>query len=461
MAKKTYFIQGMHCPACETFIERTVRKIKGIKKVDISLTKSRIVIEAESFQAIPSVYKLNQLLKENGYSFSEKIQKQPQRLSLINILQVVIIFLLVVVLFLTFNRSQLFSRFYVDASSNLTVFFFFGITAGLSSCAALVGGLLLSVQDSWVGKNSIRKKRGFLPFLLFNGSRLVTFAVLGGLLGALGGVFQFSLRASAVITILVSILMFIIGMQMLGVKLFQKIPLNYAGRMVSSVTAENKIKNNLMPIIFGAITFFIPCGYTLIVQTQALESGSFFRGLSILTAFALGTLPILLLISFSSVKFYKNPRFSSSFRFLSGLLILFFAVITINSQFGILNIPNLGSVKAQVPEVSLTTAEVDSQAAVPLEQDSVPQSQVMKMEVKGFEYFPKIITIKAGIPTRFEITDNVSIGCARAVYARGLYPEIILLQPGLNVVDFIAPTAGTYQISCSMWMVEPITVIVE
>jgi hypothetical protein len=83
------------------------------------------------------------------------------------------------------------------------------------------------------------------------------------------------------------------------------------------------------------------------------------------------------------------------------------------------------------------------------------------MEVKGFEYFPKVITIKAGLPTKFEITDNVSIGCARAVYARGLYPDVILLEPGLNTVEFTAPNAGTYQISCSMWMVEPITVVVE
>jgi hypothetical protein len=85
----------------------------------------------------------------------------------------------------------------------------------------------------------------------------------------------------------------------------------------------------------------------------------------------------------------------------------------------------------------------------------------MQMEVKGFEYFPKTITIKAGIPTKFEITDNGSIGCARAVFARGLYPDVILLEPGLNSVEFIAPAAGTYQISCTMWMVEPITVIVK
>jgi hypothetical protein len=88
-------------------------------------------------------------------------------------------------------------------------------------------------------------------------------------------------------------------------------------------------------------------------------------------------------------------------------------------------------------------------------------TQVMQMEARGFEYFPKTISIKAGLPTRFEITDNGSVGCARAVYPRGLYPDVILLEPGLNVVEFTAPAAGTYQISCSMWMVDPITVIVE
>ena len=248
---------------------------------------------------------------------------------------------------------------------------------------------------------------------------------------------------------------------MLGVKLFQKISLNFSGRMVNSVTTGNRIKSNLMPIIFGAITFFVPCGFTLIAQTQALESGSFFRGLSVLTAFALGTLPVLLLISYSSVKFYKDPKFSNSFRLLSGLLIIFFAVITINSQFGVLQIPNLGSVKAQAPEVPLTAPEINSQVMAPTNQDVASTSQVMQMEVKGFEYFPKTITIKAAVPTKFEITDNGSIGCARAVYARGLYPDVILLEPGLNTVEFIAPAAGTYQISCSMWMVEPITVIVN
>jgi hypothetical protein len=255
--------------------------------------------------------------------------------------------------------------------------------------------------------------------------------------------------------------MFIIGMQMLGVRAFQKIPLNFSGRVVNTVTRENKIKNRLMPIIFGAITFFVPCGFTLIAQAQALESGSFFKGLSVLTAFALGTLPVLLLISFSSLKFYKDPKFSKSFRLLSGLLIVFFAIFTLNSQLGILQLPSIGGVKAQTVEVPLTAPEINSQVTPSESQAAATSNQVMQMEVKGFEYFPKVITIKAGLPTKFEITDNGSIGCARAVYARGLYPDVILLQPGLNTVELGTPVAGTYQISCSMWMVEPITVVVE
>jgi sulfite exporter TauE/SafE/copper chaperone CopZ len=454
MIKKTYFIQGMHCSACEVFIARSIRNLKGIKSVDISLAKEKIVIEAQTHQAMPSLYKLNQMFNKDGYSFFEKNQKETQTLTTKNILTAIVLFILIIFIFFSFNGSKFLSNLYVNSNSNLPAFFFFGIAAGISSCAALVGGLLLSVQEGWVDIKDTDNNRSFLPFLLFNASRIITFAVLGGLLGALGGFIKLSVKASSILAILISLLMFIIGMQMLGVKFFQKISLNFSGQMVNSITTGKNIQKRLMPIVFGAITFFIPCGFTLIAQSRALESGSFFRGFSILTAFALGTLPILLLISYSSVKFYKDPKFSNTFRLLSGLLIIFFAVFTINSQFGILQLPNLSNIKAPSAEVPLTAPEISMPVVV-------PASQVMQMEVKGFEYFPKTITIKAGIPTKFEITDNGSIGCARAVFARGLYPDVILLEPGLNSVEFIAPAAGTYQISCTMWMVEPITVIVE
>jgi len=447
MVKKTYFIVGMHCIGCETFIERKVSSIKGIKDVKVSLATSSITIEAESRQVMPSLQRLNQLFKKNGYSFTEHAEKK--NLLFKNIFAATVTFILFIALFFLLENSQLLNFLYVDSSSYLIAYFLFGIAAGFSSCAALVGSLLLSVQESWINHQSEHNKRGFFPFLLFNSARVVSFAVLGGLLGLLGGFFQFSLEATAIMTVLISVFIIIIGMQMLGVPLFQSISLNFFGRWINRVTNRSDLQEKIMPILFGAITFFVPCGFTMIAQTQAIRSGNFIDGMIILFAFALGTLPVLLIISFSSIKFNNNRKFSHSFRFLSGLLIVFFAVYTINSQIKLLDPSKLWRDDSQNLTVPYEILNGDEEI------------QIMQMEARGFEYYPEVITIKSHLPTKFTIYSNGSLGCANAVYARGLYPDIIILNPGLNVVEFIAPAPGTYQISCSMWMVNPVTVIVQ
>ncbi len=197
------------------------------------------------------------------------------------------------------------------------------------------------------------------------------------------------------------------------------------------------------------VTFFVPCGFTLIAQAGALRTGTFLEGMTILLAFALGTLPMLLMISFSSVKLRQNPKFSNAFRLLSGLLIVFFSAYTLITQISLLR-PSTQALDNPA-NASTSTAALQEEG----------EYQLMQMEARGFEYFPEVITIKAHLPTRFEIFSNDSLGCANAVYARGLYPDVIILNPGINVVEFTAPGPGTYQISCSMWMVKPITVVVE
>ena len=76
MIRKTYYIEGMHCIGCETFIERSVRKLKGINDVKVTLASSSILIVAESQQRMPSVDDLNQIFKNNGYSFTKFQQNQ-------------------------------------------------------------------------------------------------------------------------------------------------------------------------------------------------------------------------------------------------------------------------------------------------------------------------------------------------------------------------------------------------
>ncbi|MBI2630914.1 sulfite exporter TauE/SafE family protein [Candidatus Nomurabacteria bacterium] len=57
------------------------------------------------------------------------------------------------------------------------------------------------------------------------------------------------------------------------------------------------------PLTIGFGTFFLPCGFTQSMQVVALGSGSFVSGMLIMLAFALGTLPMLSLLSFGSASF--------------------------------------------------------------------------------------------------------------------------------------------------------------
>lgn len=461
MATKKYYVNGMHCPACEINIERVVKKIKGISKVEVSLQKSQLIVTSEKSGDLPSAHKLNSHLSKYGYEVNDLRKDVDSTKKNQNFIIVGLFFVVFILLFLFIGGTNFISGIYVDPAASTSSFFIFGIAAGISSCAALVGGLLLTVQNSWLKNPDLENGKRYLPFVLFNASRILAFAILGGFLGLLGSAIKISIFGSAILTTIIAIFMVFVGFQMLGVKSLKGITLNPFGKVFTTGLNKSNSKSMFYPVFLGAITFFIPCGYTIIAQTQAIGSGSFRSGFLSLGAFALGTLPTLILISFTSIKFHNNPKFSNAFQLFSGLMIVFFALFTINGQFGLLGLPNL--VISQNQDTPITIGENQLSEVIP-ETPSVNMNQefqIMKMEVQGFEYFPKVIQIKSGVPTRFEITDNGSVGCARAVYARGIYAEVINLQPGLNSVEFMSPAPGSYQISCSMWMVNPITVIIE
>jgi sulfite exporter TauE/SafE len=62
----------------------------------------------------------------------------------------------------------------------------------------------------------------------------------------------------------------------------------------------------LAPLLVGMGTFFLPCGFTQAMQIAALSSESFISGSLIMLAFALGTLPMLALLSFGSASFAQS-----------------------------------------------------------------------------------------------------------------------------------------------------------
>lgn len=443
---KNYYVEGMHCSSCELLIKQDIIEITGVNKVDVSLSRSQVTIDADDIKNIPTSVDLTRLFKERGYTFHDR-RPNEQNLYTDDVLKTMAIAILFVIVFYVFERSGLFMKFSLTDKSSLTAYFIFGLVAGLSSCAALVGGILLSLSKTWSAIYGNNVKRSVTPFIYFNVSRVITFTLLGGLLGYLGSLIQLSPVLTAVLTLCIALLMMVVGLQMAGIRWFNKFSFNFLGNN-KYLTKNSEIKGKYVPLIVGALTFFIPCGFTLIAQTNTLNAGSFYMGALQLGIFALGTLPILALISFSSIKLYSNPKFSKRFSLFSGVLITFFAFYTINSQLNVLGFISLNDISfPKTLKKNINNVVTNNN-----------NHQLIQLEAKNFEYYPTEVTIRSGIKTQLSIYDSGSVGCARAVYARGLYPDVIYLNPGKNTVEFIAPQPGTYKISCSMGMVPPVTV---
>jgi len=206
-----------------------------------------------------------------------------------------------------------------------------------------------------------------------------------------------------------------------------------------------------MPLALGALTFFLPCGFTLTAQGAALLSGNAVGGGLIMFLFALGTSPTLLAIGLTSVKFIKNHRLSANFLKIAAVLILFFALFNLNSQLNVLGAPSLNSLASQIKqENSPNTPDQKEDGLPPI----VDGKQVLTMQASSTGYTPNYFKVRVGVPVRWEIQDVGTSGCTNAVISRSLFDGDIPLTPGqTSVKEFTPAKVGKYRFSCWMGMI--------
>lgn len=448
MNNRKYYVNGMHCPSCELLIEKTLIDKSNVEKVDASLNNKVVNINYKDDNSF-DINELNNIFADLGYEFSENKNSQKFQFDIESFIGAVAAFIVLIVIYKYLEMLDVFNIQTLGVLTYPPKFFLVGLVAGLSSCAALIGGLLLSLSKEWnkIYANNSGPSR-YTPFIMFNAGRIASYALFGGLLGLIGSKIAISIEFTAILSIIIAFVMIILSLQMFGFSL----NLNFKSKWISKyITDDKNLRGIYAPLVIGALTFFIPCGFTLLAQTQALLSQNFVDGFSILTYFALGTLPILALISFSSVKLYSNKTFSGYFNYFSALLLLFFGIWTLNTQLNVLGLPNFTDIFT-----SETTKNTIQNTTI-LDENGW---QVLKLEARDLDYYPAVSKLKAGIKTRVEIMNNGSVGCAQAMYSRGLFDRVINLQPGLNTFN-ITPQKGSYKVTCSMGMVPPVTVIVE
>lgn len=464
----TYYIQGMHCASCEILIEKRIFKEETVQMVDVSLAKGTVIIEYYSDQKVTPEF-LNKIFKEDGYCFSATPFNKSQKIatdshcavpdsSPSNPYTPFFIAGIFIIGYIFLSKTGLASLISVNSQSSLPFFFLFGLLAGISSCAALVGGIILSLSKQWLSKyndnDSTLKKAE--PHFMFNIGRVLGYGVFGAILGMVGNFFRLSPVFTASLVIGISIVMVLLGLQMVGIKALRNFQIRLPKSITGKVADESNFKGRFGPFLMGALTFFLPCGFTITAQALALTSSNPLQGALIMGLFALGTVPGLLAIGLSSVKFHSNPKSSKQFSMVAGMLVLFFAAFNINSQLSVLGISNASDLIS-----SSTTNSQTIKTTVELP-PMVNGVQVVKINASASSYTPNRISLRANTPTRWEVTANGISGCTNAIISRGLFSgQIDLIDGTVSTKEFTSPKPGVYKFSCWMGMVTGTVEVVD
>jgi sulfite exporter TauE/SafE/copper chaperone CopZ len=298
--KYKFHVSGTHCASCKILIEDVLKEQDFIKHAEVNLKNETVEIDGDTDKSAEEIATfLTDKIKGNGYTLSvEKIVAEKVEDN--TLWQAIPIGLVFLALFFMLQKSGILN-FGIGGQTTPTTAFIIGIVASLSSCLAIVGGLVLSLSAKVAqDENGSTKK----PFVLFHGGRLLGFAVLGGVLGFIGKEIGISFTFSAILGLIASVVMILLGINLLGI--FKKGTFTLPSNLFSFF---RKVEHaTLAPIVIGLGTFFLPCGFTQSMQIAALGSGSFTSGFLIMLAFALGTLPVLGLLSFGSVSFAHSKH---------------------------------------------------------------------------------------------------------------------------------------------------------
>ncbi|NTW54510.1 MAG: hypothetical protein HGB15_07095, partial [Chlorobaculum sp.] len=297
MSTRTYAVKGMHCPSCEAIIEKRLKKLYGVSDAKASMATGTLTISYEG-EAYPAET-LQKLFPEALYSFSSTpVTERP----LIELIRVIGYTAVVLVLFFGLSASGLLPALTIDRNSSSGSFFLFGLIAGMSTCAALVGSLVLALSTQWLARND--KPSSFSeklrPQMLFNTGRIAAYTLTGAMLGLLGESIRLSPDFTSVIVIAVSALMIILAFQMLGFTPLQRLRIALPKWLIDKAGSGVTRNGLIRPFPTGFMTILLPCGFTMAAEGAAILSGSLSEGMAIMSFFVLGTLPPLLIIGLSS-----------------------------------------------------------------------------------------------------------------------------------------------------------------
>lgn len=414
----------MTCDSCKNKITNKLKVIKNIKSV--SFDGHIAVVDYSGKLNLDLIIKD---IKDLGYytdinMISDDKKSLKRTISIKELLTMSTIIILVV---LIVNRLFGFNVFniipVIDNNITYAMLFVTGLLTSIH-CVSMCGAINLFASASI--KRSLKKP------LLYNLGRLVSYTLIGGLVGLLGNIFQINSYIQGTIIIVASVIMFLISLNMSGL-------LNIPFKLPQ---VFNKVRSN-NSFVIGLFNGFMPCGPLQAMQVYALSTGSFIHGALSMFIFCLGTIPLVLFVgSLSSILKNKKVILNK----ISTVLILLLSVVMLNRGLTAIGVDITRPFKPNYDNY--------------LKSQLVDDYQIVEFDLSYSGY--KNIVIQKGIPVKMVINvqNRYLTGCNNSLTISKLNVNKEL-KVGSNTVEFTPDKTGTYNYTCWMGMLKNTIVVID
>ncbi|MCR5090124.1 MAG: sulfite exporter TauE/SafE family protein [Oscillospiraceae bacterium] len=418
---ETIPVKGMFCTNCERKVQEALLSLPGVQSTDASFAEETVTVIYDEKQV--SFRLLKQEIERLGY---ETVSDNSRYIQIVSIL---IILLAMYVIAGHLGWTRVFHIFpNIEASLDLGMLFVIGLLTSVH-CIAMCGGINLT-QSTMAAKGGAGVVRSNLAY---NIGRVISYTVIGGIVGGIGSVVSFSGALKGAVTVAVGIIMIVMALSMLGVfRPLRKLSLHLPAGLYRKLSGSAAGRSSL---VIGLLNGLMPCGPLQSMQIYALSTGSIIRGALSMLLFSLGTVPLMLGLGVFSGGLNRKR---------AGIMLTVSAILVF--VMGIHMTEN----GLALSGISLASGS-RNESAVMAEYFGDTQYVKTKVDYGSYEAF----TVRKGIPVEWtiEVPEGKLNGCNGEIVVPA-FDLSIKLHEGENTVSFTPNDVGTIPYSCWMGMIK-------
>ncbi len=432
----TFHARGMHCTGCEHIIEKSVRKLWGVRRIKADYPTETVTVAFDP--GTTSIEAICAAVAQKGYWCSLPSESAIRRNNFKRLAGLILgsggILLIIYIDTMLISQSGV-----PDTTQHMSygLLFMLGLLTGFH-CVGMCGGFILSytADDARLGQ------RSYLSHVLYGTGKTLSYTLIGALFGLLGAIITFTPLLRGLAGMAAGVFLIIFGLNMLNLfPALRKIRLKVPAALVRFVGQQTRHYHR--PLVIGLL-LMIACGPLQAMYIMAAGTGSAAEGAKMLFSFGIGTLPVLL--SFGVLTSLISGALTHQLLKASGVIVIVLGAVMINR--GLILTGSGYDLQSVIASLSRQRGVMPQP---PSGDPSRTAVQTITMDVIRSGFAPNHFTLRQGVPVRWVIDGKEITECNKRIVVPSLGLEFDVKE-GQQIIQFTPTKAGIIPWSCWMGM---------